>query len=75
VCAEAEQDWWCFGCRRGGRIYDLALLLAGGVWGRDLRGEAFRAARELVAAAMNTREGSSSGRSVGGPCAVVEATT
>ena len=30
VYAEAEQGWWCFGCQRGGRIYDLASLLAGG---------------------------------------------
>jgi hypothetical protein len=44
--------WCCFGCQRGGRIYDLASLLAGGAWGRDLRGEAFRSARELVAAAL-----------------------
>jgi hypothetical protein len=52
VYAEAEQGWWCFGCARGGRIYDLASLLSGGPWGRELRGEAFRAARELVAAAL-----------------------
>jgi hypothetical protein len=57
VYGEPEQGWWCFGCQRGGRIYDLASLLAGGSWGRDLRGEAFRSARELVAAAMNTRGG------------------
>jgi len=36
----------------GGRIYDLASLLAGGAWRRDLRAEAFLAARELVAAAL-----------------------
>jgi hypothetical protein len=41
VYAEAEQGWWCFGCARGGRIYDLASLMAGGSWGRELRGEAF----------------------------------
>ena len=52
VYAEAERGWWCFGCQRGGRIYDLASLLAGGPWGRDLRGEVFRTARELVAAAL-----------------------
>ena len=52
VDAEAGQGWWCFGCQRGGRIYDLASLLSGGAWGRDLRGEAFRSARELVAAAL-----------------------
>jgi hypothetical protein len=48
--ADAEQGWWWFGCARGGRIYDLAsLLVSGGPWGRGLRGEAFRAVRELVA--------------------------
>ncbi len=52
VYAEAEQGWWCFGCARGRRIYDLASLLSGGPWRRELRGEAFRAARELVAAAL-----------------------
>jgi hypothetical protein len=35
----------CYGCNRGGRIFDLASLLIGGPWGVDLRGEAFRAAR------------------------------
>jgi hypothetical protein len=43
---------WCFGCQRGGCIYDLASLLGGGTWGRDPRGEAFKTARELVAAAL-----------------------
>jgi hypothetical protein len=52
VYGEAEQGWWCFGCSRGGRIYDLASLLSGGAWGRELRGEAFRSVRELVAAAV-----------------------
>jgi hypothetical protein len=49
---EAEQGWWCFGCSRGGRIYDLASLMSGGAWGRELRGEAFRSVREIVAAAV-----------------------
>ncbi len=38
--------------QRGGRIYDLASLLSGGSWGRELRGEAFRTAREIVVAAV-----------------------
>jgi bifunctional DNA primase/polymerase-like protein len=29
VYATAEAGWFCFGCRRGGTIYDLAALLAG----------------------------------------------
>jgi len=52
VYREPEQGWWCFGCSRGGRIYGLASLLSGGVSGREPRGEAFHAARELVAAAL-----------------------
>jgi hypothetical protein len=52
IYANAEQGWWCFGCQRGGRIYDLASLMSGGAWGGELSGEAFRAARELVAAAV-----------------------
>jgi hypothetical protein len=52
VYGEAEQGWWCFGCSRGGRIYDLASLMSGGAWGRALRGEAFRSVMEMVAAAV-----------------------
>lgn len=52
VYGEAEQGWWCFGCSRGGRIYDLASLMSGGTWGRELRGEAFRSVREIVVAAV-----------------------
>jgi hypothetical protein len=52
VFAEAKQGWWCFGRKRGGRIYDPASLMAGGAWGRELRGEAFRSVRELIAAAI-----------------------
>lgn len=33
----AGQGWFCFGCRRGGSIYDLAAA----VWQRELRGTAF----------------------------------
>jgi hypothetical protein len=52
VFGEADQGWWCFGCARGGRIYDLASLMSGGAWGRELRGEAFRSVKEMVAAAV-----------------------
>lgn len=45
VWAEAARGWWCYGCARGGRIYDLASLMAGGPWGRELREEAFRRVR------------------------------
>src|SRR4051812_8456046 len=40
-----DAGWFCFGCNRGGRIFDLASLLIGGPWGADLRGDAFRTAR------------------------------
>ena len=46
VWPEPERGWWCFGCGRGGGIYDLASLLAGGAWGSALRCERFAAVRE-----------------------------
>ena len=46
VFDEPERGWFCFGCGRGGSIYDFAGLL----WGRDLRGPEFlRLRRELQA--------------------------
>jgi RepB DNA-primase from phage plasmid len=52
VFPEAERGWWCYGCSRGGRVYDLTSLLAGGPWGRELRGERFSEVRALVLAAL-----------------------
>jgi len=52
VFAEAERGWWCYGCARGGRMYDVASLLAGGPWGRELRHDAFARAREFAAAGL-----------------------
>jgi hypothetical protein len=52
VFAEAERGWWCYGCARGGRIYDLASLMDGGPWGRGLRDEAFLRAQDRVASAL-----------------------
>ena len=43
-----DRGWWCFGCGRGGGIYDLVSLLAGGPWGRALKGERFRQARDAL---------------------------
>jgi hypothetical protein len=37
VYPEAGRGWYCFGCGRGGSVYDLAALL----WGRDTRGGDF----------------------------------
>lgn len=40
----AEQGWFCFGCRRGGSIYDLAAEL----WGLETRGEDFATLRSRL---------------------------
>lgn len=41
VYPEAERGWFCFGCGRGGTVYDLAAAL----WDRDLRGRGFATLR------------------------------
>jgi hypothetical protein len=48
VYPHPEQGWVCFGCRRGGSIYDLASLLEGGPGGRRgaLHGEEFRRVKQ-----------------------------
>ena len=47
-----ERGWWCFGCGRGGGIYDLASLLDGGAWGRALAGEHFIEVRDRLRARL-----------------------
>ncbi len=47
-CRLYADHWWCFGCQRGGGIYDLASLLEGGPWGTELRADAFRVATRRV---------------------------
>ena len=51
VGIDASQGWKCHGgsCSAGGAIYDLASVLLGGPWGRELRGEQFKRARAYVA--------------------------
>ena len=48
VWVEPERGWWCFGCGRGGGIYDLASLVEGGpwrgAWGRGARAGVWEAA-------------------------------
>jgi hypothetical protein len=44
VYDDPESGWYCFGCRRGGTIYDLA----GGVWGIQPRGDGMRALRSAL---------------------------
>lgn len=41
VYDDPEHGWYCFGCRHGGTIYDLA----GGLWGIQPRGDGMRALR------------------------------
>lgn len=41
VYPDAARGWYCFGCRRGGSVYDLAALL----WRRPTRGAEFAALR------------------------------
>ncbi len=41
VYRDARGGWFCFGCGRGGTVYDLAAAL----WGRELRGRGFAALR------------------------------
>jgi hypothetical protein len=50
VGAEASQGWCCHSgdCGARGAIYDLASVLLGGPWGRELRGSAFTRARARV---------------------------
>jgi hypothetical protein len=55
VFETAEEGWWCFGCGRGGSIYDLASLLEGGPGGGDLRGEAFVRAKRVAYRALRAK--------------------
>ena len=55
------QGWYCFGCGRGGSVFDLAALLwslgrSGGVAGSGLRGRAFLEVRDRLAAELDGRE-------------------
>ena len=66
VYREPEHGWRCFGCARGGSAYDLASLLDGGKWGRDLRGQAFRTAKHTVyrALGIHTEAHTQNGREI-----------
>jgi hypothetical protein len=48
VYRDPGRGWFCFGCRRGGSIYDLA----GAVWGIEPRGAGFAALREGLHVAL-----------------------
>jgi hypothetical protein len=51
VGVSPDQGWCCHSgnCGARGAIYDLASVLLGGPWGRELRGEQFKRARAYVA--------------------------
>jgi hypothetical protein len=49
VYPDADRGWFCFGCRRGGSIYDLAALL----WGIPPRGHGFVVLRRRLAAVLD----------------------
>jgi hypothetical protein len=57
VGTSPEQGWCCHSgnCGARGAIYDLASVLLGGPWGRELRGEAFKRARAYVADVFGER--------------------
>jgi hypothetical protein len=57
VGADPSTGWRCHSgtCGARGAIYDLASVLLGGPWGRELRGESFRRARAYVADAFGER--------------------
>jgi hypothetical protein len=46
VYEDPQRGWYCFGCQRGGSIYDFAALLLG----RGTRGEEFIELRRELAA-------------------------
>ncbi len=54
VGGDASGGWMCHGCGAAGAIYDLASVLLDGPTGQELRGDAFKAARELVVAKLGT---------------------
>jgi hypothetical protein len=57
VWAEPERGWFCFGCGAGGGGIDLASVVSGGPWGRELRGGGFKQARRRFMEAVGIGEG------------------
>jgi hypothetical protein len=54
VSGDPTRGWCCHAgtCRARGATYDLAAVLLGGPWGRELRGEGFKRARAYIADAF-----------------------
>ncbi len=53
VYPTAEEGWYCYGCHRGGTIYDLAAAL----WGIEPRGEGFKEVRRRLEAEIRAAFG------------------
>jgi hypothetical protein len=51
VYPEPGRGWYCYGCGRGGSVYDLAALL----WQTPPRGQGFTELRQRLAAALDAR--------------------
>lgn len=51
VYLEPGRGWYCFGCGRGGSVYDLAALL----WQTPPRGQGFTELRQRLAAALDAQ--------------------
>jgi len=49
VYPEPGRGWYCYGCRRGGSVYDLAALL----WQRETRGQEFHRLRADLQALLS----------------------
>jgi hypothetical protein len=49
---DPDDGWFCFGCARGGTIYDFASAL----WGIDTRGDAFLELRQRLARVLLGRD-------------------
>ncbi len=54
VYEQADRGWYCFGCRRGGSVYDLAALL----WRATPRGAEFLRLRRRLQATLGAGAGS-----------------
>ena len=48
VYPDPDRGWYCYGCERGGTIYDLA----GALWSLETRGDGFLELRRRLAAAL-----------------------
>jgi hypothetical protein len=52
VYEDADRGWYCFGCARGGSIYDFAAH----VWGVETRGQAFNGLHDALCAVFGPED-------------------